>query len=291
MNRHERRKRTAAERHSRAVGPSAAQATATAAPTESVAAERKEEELCFGLWQVQEGRHLTREIRDLGTFRSVIGDDLLVGVVQLMTAVNRLDSFHVLLGLNDRPTPSPYPDSPEQAHAPDSIGATRNRVTLIIMRWGVFHQLICATTALEKSGLGALLSASGDNDAIVSWKKLRTVAHQWRQSLEDDVRNQLAAHLGDREAIVDGLNKWPADKPLTLSISDSASRAGTLFSAGLDLLTCGLGISLDNWGKLFDQDRGAADITTDVLRVFFGILYAKRAPIPSATELGRHETK
>jgi len=48
-----------------------------------------EGELAFGLWEIQAGRRLTREIRNVPAFRQAVGDDLLVGLVRLFAAVDR----------------------------------------------------------------------------------------------------------------------------------------------------------------------------------------------------------
>jgi hypothetical protein len=250
------------------------------------------QEIGFGLWEVQQGPRLTREIRDLAKFRRAVGDDLVVGLVQLFTAVGRLDAFHVLILLNARPSP-PNEDRPETAHDPDSAGSSRNRIVLASMIWGVFHELNDAVESLKSARLTEVLttSKSKDTDAITSWKALRKIAGRWQGPLETIARNEFAYHLGGAGQIRKGLDRWPADEALILSTSDHASRAHTSFHIGFDLSCRGLDVSPKAFLGLVDQAIADARITDDVMRVFFGVLHAKGAPIPSATAIGRTKVK
>ncbi len=49
-----------------------------------------EQEMGFGLWQIEDGEGLRREIRDLKSFRETIGDALLIGFAQLFNVTGRL---------------------------------------------------------------------------------------------------------------------------------------------------------------------------------------------------------
>jgi len=251
------------------------------------------QEIGFGLWETQRGERLTREIRDLAEFRRTVGDALVVGLVQLFTAVGRLDALHVLLDLNSRTSPPWSPDRPETAHDPDSTSAARNRMVLVSMIWGVFHELNAAVEDLKAARLTEVLTTSRpkDGEAIGSWKSLRKIAARWQGPLETIARNQLAYHLGDAEQIRKGLDAWPAEEALVLSTADHSSRAHTQFHIGFDLLCRGLDISPKDFSTLVDQGIADARITDDAMCVFFGVLHAKGAPIPSATELWRMKNK
>jgi hypothetical protein len=194
------------------------------------------QEIGFGLWEVQEGGRLTREIRDLAKFRRAVGDDLVVGLVQLFTAVGQLDALHVLIGLNNRASPPTNEDRPETAHHPDSASAQRNLIVLATMIWGVFHELNRAVVSLKSARLTELLTRSRDSLALAAWKSLRKVAGRWQGRLETIARNQFAFHLGHADQIRAGLDAWPTDQPLVVSVADHASSAHTHFYIGFDLL-------------------------------------------------------
>ncbi len=245
-----------------------------------------ERELAFGLWEIQAGRRLTREIRDVPAFRQAVGDDLLVGFVRLFAAVDRAAAFHLLMALNDRPSPPWSEDRPETAHAPDSISADRNRTTLVVMVWGMFHELSAAVESLKAAHLTPVLQVVSDEAAIAAWKRLRETAGRWQGKFESIARDQLAHHLGDPEVIRAGLAAWPSDKPLIVSTSEHASNAHTRFHIAFDLLCRGTDLATEDFERLVVQGiEDGMRLDSDVMCIFFGALRGRGAPLPPMADL------
>ena len=247
-------------------------------------ARRIEQEVGFGLWETREGNSLIREIRDVGAFRRAVGDDLVVGFAQLFTAVNKLDALHCLMDLNGRPS-VPVDGHPGGAHDGDSISASKNRMVIGTFIWGVFHELFDAIETLQKAKLTTVLRKGRDRTAMLSWKHLRCVGHAWRDDLEETVRNQLAFHLGDRDVMKSGLSSWPQDRPLVFSTADGTSRVRRQFGMGFDLLFHALEISNEDIDRLAEQGIEHSDVADHAMNVFFGVLHALGAEIPSPTEM------
>ncbi len=244
-----------------------------------------DQEIAFGLWERQDGNRLVRDVRDLDAFRRALGDDLIVGFAQLFVACGRLDGLLALMGLNNTRSAPVIPGREDSIHDPDSIAADRNRMILGGAIWGTFHEVIAAVDTLQKAALTKVLRGGGDKLALASWKTIRTMAHRWRGDIETKARNQFAFHLGDADVMRAGLAAWPSDEPLVISTTEGQSRNGTNYHFGFDLLCRGLGIQYADHERLTKQGIDDRHLPRHAMRVFFGVLHAKGAPIPGPSEM------
>jgi hypothetical protein len=239
-----------------------------------------EQEIAFGVWQRETGARLLTEVRDVGLFRAAIGDELIVGLAQMLGACSRIDTCLCLIALNDREIQA-HDDRPETAHLPDSIRANRARLFLTNILCGVFHEVYSAVGTLQSGGLTVELGRVKDTVAMGAWKNIRGVALAWRTRLGAQVRNEMAFHLGSSRGIAAGLKSWPRERPLTLFECDRASRADYQANFSHDLLFEGLGFTEEDFRAVLKLVERSHDLTRHAMRVFWGLLHAKGAPIPA----------